>query len=154
MKEFTLEKSLNLPFVGSAPADELTFTQTLVALDERLSGDGLAVMILKMKVPFFFGHYVHCLPTNTAFTVTRSETMKRVVWEINGQDAAAYYAKTLGLSGVDKFDSGVYAKNPFGVKIVEIKELRKSDEFNRVFGGTNFIGFNLLGFNTPALCGG
>ncbi|MDR1100314.1 MAG: methyl-accepting chemotaxis protein, partial [Treponema sp.] len=214
MKEFTLEKSLNLPFVGGAAADELSFTQTLVALDDRLSGDGLAVMILKMKVPFFFSHYVHYLPTDTGFTVTRSETVKRVVWEINGQDAAAYYAKAIGLSGVDKLNPGVYAKNPFGVRIgdsvyvrspnavidgkglrfycyieagtkvfllrqgdiisnaknaleearnfipgeiqgsllfncvlryLEIKELRKLDEFNRVFSGTNFIGFNTYG---------
>jgi hypothetical protein len=214
MKEFTLEKSLNLPFVGGAAADELTFTQTLVALDDRMSGDGLAVMILKMKVPFFFNHYVHYLPTNTGFTITRSETMKRIVWEINGEDAAAYYAKALGLSGVNKLNPGVYAKNPFGVKIgdsvyvrspnavidgkglqfycyieagtkvfllqqgdmvgnaknaleevrtyipgeiqgsllfncvlryLETKELRKQDEFNRVFSKTNFIGFNTYG---------
>jgi hypothetical protein len=214
MKEFTLEKSLNLPFVGGAAADELAFVQTLVALDDRLSGDGLAAVILKMKVPFFFSHYVHYLPTNTAFTITRSETMKRVVWEIDGQDAAAYYAKVLGLSGVDKLNTGVYAKNPFGVRIgdsvyvrspnavidgkglqfycyieagtkvfllrqgdiisnaknaleearqfipggiqgsllfncvlryLEIKELRKLDEFNRVFSETSFIGFNTYG---------
>jgi hypothetical protein len=214
MKEFTLDKSLNLPFVGGAAADELTFTRTLVAMDERLSGDGLAVAILKMKVPFFFSHYVHYLPTNTSFTVTRSEAMKRVVWEINGQDAAAYYAKALGLSGVDKLNPSVYSKNPFGVKIgdsvyvrspnaviegkglqfycyieagtrvfllrqgdiisnaknalaevrnfipgeirgallfncvlryLETKELKKLDEFNQVFGGTNFIGFNTYG---------
>ncbi|MDR1428780.1 MAG: methyl-accepting chemotaxis protein [Spirochaetaceae bacterium] len=214
MKEFTLDKSLNLPFVGGAAADELAFTQTLVALDDRLSGDGLVAMVLKMRVPFFFSHCVHCLPTETGFTVTRSETMKRVVWEINGQDAAAYYAKTLGLSGVDKLNAGVYSKNPFGVRIgdsvyvrspnavidgkglqfycyieagtkvfllrqgdiisnaknaleevrdfipgeiqgallfncvlryLEIKELRKLDEFNRVFSGTNFIGFNTYG---------
>jgi prefoldin subunit 5 len=214
MKEFTLEKSLNLPFVGGAAADELAFTQTLVGLDERLSGDGLAVMILKMKIPFFFSHYVHYIPTSTGFTVTRSETMKRVVWEINGQDAAVYYAKALGLSGVDKLNAGIYAKNPLGVKIgdsvyvrspnavidgkglqfycyieagtkvflmrqgdiisnaknalsearnyipgeiqgtllfncvlryLEMKDMRKLDEFNRVFNGTSFIGFNTYG---------
>jgi hypothetical protein len=214
MKEFTLEKSLNLSFVGGAAADELSFTRTLVALNERLSGDGLAVMILKMKIPFFFNHYVHYLPTATSFTVTRSETQKRVVWEINGQDAAAYYAKLLGLSGVDKLNAGVYSKNPFGVRIgdsvyvrspnavvdgkglqfycyieagtkvfllrqgdiignaknalaevrnflpgeiqgsllfncvlryLELKEIRKIDDFNRVFSGTGFIGFNTYG---------
>jgi hypothetical protein len=214
MKEFTLEKSLNLPFAGGAAADELSFTKTLVALDERLSGDGLAVAILKMKIPFFFSHCVHYLPTATSFTVTRSETLKRVIWEINGEDAAAYYAKILGLSGVDKLNAGIYAKNPFGVRIgdsvyvrspnavvdgkglqfycyieagtkvfllrqgdiigntknalaevknflpgeiqggllfncvlryLELKELRKIDEFNRVFSGTSFIGFNTYG---------
>jgi archaellum component FlaC len=214
MKEFTLEKTLNLPFVGGAAADELAFTQTLVALDERLSGDGLAVMILKMKIPFFVSHYVHYLPTSRGFTVTRSETARRIVWEINGQDAAAYYAKAVGLSGADKLNAGVYSKNPLGVKIggsvyvrspnavidgrglqfycyieagtrvclmrqgdiisnaksalaearsflpgeiqgsllfncvlryLETRELRKLDEFNQVFSGNSFIGFNTYG---------
>ncbi|MDR0451012.1 MAG: FIST C-terminal domain-containing protein, partial [Treponema sp.] len=214
MNEFTQEKTLNIPFVGGAAADQLAFAKTLVALDENISADGLAVLILKMKVPFFFSHYVHYLPTNKGFTVTRAETMKRVVWEIDGQDAASYYAQALGLSGVDKLDAGVYAKNPLGVRIgnsvyvrspnavidgkglqfycyieagtkvfllrqgdvisnaqsalaearrflpggvqgsllfncvlryLEIKELRKLDEFNRVFSGNSFIGFNTYG---------
>jgi hypothetical protein len=214
MSEFTQDKNLNMPFVGGAAADQLAFAKTLVTLDENISEDGLAVVILKMKVPFFFSHYVHYLPTNTSFTVTRAETMKRVVWEIDGQDAAAYYARALGLSGVDKLDAGVYAKNPLGVRIgnsvyvrspnavidgkglqfycyieagtkvfllrqgdvisnaqnalaearsflpgeiqgsllfncvlryLEIKELRKLDEFNRVFNGNSFIGFNTYG---------
>jgi hypothetical protein len=214
MNEFTREKAFNIPFVGGAAADQLAFAKTLVALDDNISGDGLTVLILKMKVPFFFSHYVHYLPTNKSFTVTRAETMKRVVWEIDGQDAASYYAKALGLSGADKLDTAVYAKNPLGVKIgnsvyvrspnavidgkglqfycyieagtkvfllrqgdvisnaqnalaeaqnflpgeiqgsllftcvlryLEIKELRKLDEFNRVFGGNSFIGFNTYG---------
>jgi hypothetical protein len=214
MKEFTLEQSLNLPFVGGAAADELTFTKTVVALNDRLSEDGLAVLILRMKIPFFFGHYVHCLPSTAGFTITRSEPLKRVVWEIDGQDAAAYYAKLLGLSGIDKLDINAFMRNPLGVRIgdsvyvrspngvvdgkglmfycyigagtkvfllrrgdiivntkntlaearkflpgeiqgslffncvlryLEIKELRKIDEFNQIFSGTNFIGFNTYG---------
>jgi hypothetical protein len=117
MKEFTLEKDLNLPFVGGAAADELTFTRTLVALDERLSGDGLAVMIMKMRIPFFFNHYVHYLPTDTSFTVTKSENMKRIVWEIEGQPAAVYYAGLLGLNDINKLNPSVYSKNPLGVRI-------------------------------------
>ncbi|MDR0708334.1 MAG: methyl-accepting chemotaxis protein [Treponema sp.] len=215
IKEFTLEKRLNLAFVGGAAADELSFVKTLVALDERVSNDGLVVMILKMKIPFFFDHYVHCEPTTTSFIVTRSETRKgRVVWEIDGQDAAPYYAKLLGLSGVDKISGDVCAKNPFGVTIgdsvyvrspnvavdgkgleffcyieagtkmfllrrgdiisntkkalektknflpggiqgsllfncvfryTELKEIRKIDEFNRIFSENSFIGFNTYG---------
>jgi hypothetical protein len=214
MKEFSMEKRLNIPFVGGAAADELSFVKTLVALDERISGDGLAVMILKMKIPFFFNHYVHCVPTTISFTVTRSETERRIVWELNGEDAAAYYAKILNLSGVDKLNVDIFAKNPVGVKVgdrvyvrspssivdgkglyfycyiesgtklfllkrgdiisttknilpecnnflpagiqgillfncvfrySELKELRKLDEYNKIFSGNNFIGFNTYG---------
>jgi hypothetical protein len=119
MKEFTLEQDLNLPFIGGAAADELTFTKTQVALDEKVSSDGLAVMIMKMKIPFYFSHYVHYIPTNTFFTVTRSENAKRVVWEIDGQPAAEYYAVKTGVRDVGRLNAGVFAKNPLGVKIGE-----------------------------------
>ena len=213
MKEFTLEEDLNMPFVGGAAADELTFTKTMVALDNRLSGDGLAVVIMKMNVPFYFNHYVHYLPTNTSFTITKSDTSRRIVWEIEGEPAAQYYAKKIGMDDVSKLDAGVFAKHPLGVKIgesvyvrspngavdgkglqfycyieagtkvtllkrgdiianakssladarqylgevqgallfscvlryLEFKELRKCDEFNRVYNGCNFIGFNTYG---------
>jgi hypothetical protein len=215
MKEFTLEKSLNVPFVGGAAADEFAFTRTVVALNEQISADGLVAVILKMRIPFFFTHCVHYIPTETSFIITRSEVSKRVVWEIDGQDAAPYYAKLLGLSGVDKLDSQyIYMKNPIGVRLgssvyvrtpnsvvdgkgllfycyieagtkmfllkrgdiignaksalteaesllpggvqsgllfncalryLELKELKKIDEFNRVFSRTNFIGFNTFG---------
>ena len=213
MKEFTLEKSLNLAFVGGAAADELTFTKTVVGIDNRLSGDGLAAVIMKMKIPFFFNHCVHCVPTGESFTVTRSDNMKRVVWEIDGMPAAVFYAEQIGISDVSRLDAGAFAKHPLGVTIgesvyvrspnavidgvglqfycyidagttvhllkqgdiiadakkslidagnfipgiqgallfncvlryQELKELRKCDEFNQVYNGTSFIGFNTYG---------
>ncbi|MDR2865514.1 MAG: methyl-accepting chemotaxis protein [Spirochaetaceae bacterium] len=119
MKEFSLEKALNMAFVGGAAADELAFTRTLVGVDDRLSADGLAVMILKMKIPFFFNHYVHYLPTNTFFTVTKTESQKRIVWEINGESAASYYAKLIGVSDPGKLNLNHFGKNPIGVCIGE-----------------------------------
>jgi hypothetical protein len=133
MKEFSLERDLNLPFIGGAAADELTFTKTLVGIDDKLSGDGLAVMIMKMKIPFFFNHYVHCLPTHHSFIVTKSENYKRVVWEINGEPAAPYYAKLIGVSDPGKLDATHFAKNPFGVVIGESVYVRSP---NAVIDGT------------------
>ena len=213
MKEFTLEEKLNLAFIGGSAADELSFTKTLVGIDQRLSGDGLAVVIMKMKIPFYFSHYVHYAPTDISFTVTRSEAARRVVWEIDGEPAAAYYAKRIGIDAA-KLDAGVFSKHPLGVKIgesvyvrspnavidgkglqfycyieagtrvyvlkqgdiiadaresladakrflpggiqgsllfncvlryLELKELRKCDDFNRVYSEYPFIGFNTYG---------
>ena len=117
MKEFTLEKSLNLAFVGGAAADELAFTKTLVCADNRLSGDGLVAAVMKMKIPFFFNHYVHYIPAGPSFTVTKSDNMKRIVWEIDGQPAATYYARQIGVSEINRLDAGIFGKNPLGVKI-------------------------------------
>ena len=117
MKEFSLDQDLNMAFVGGAAADILNFTKTLVSVGSKLSGDALAAVILKMKIPFFFNHYVHYLPTETSFTITRVETMKRIAWEINGEPAAVFYAKQIGLDDITKLDAGVFAKHPLGLKI-------------------------------------
>ena len=114
MKEFTTEKSLNMAFIGGAAADDLKFVKTLVSVDEKLSGDGLAVIIMKMKIPFFFNHYVHYIPTGTSFTITKSDNMKRIVWEINGEPAASFYGKQIGVDP-SRMDGGVFAKHPLGV---------------------------------------
>ena len=118
MKEFTMEKELNMAFVGGAAADEMSFSKTLIGINGKLSEDGLIAVILKMKIPFSFGHYVHYLPTDKSFTITRVEIMKRIAWEINGEPAAEFYARQLGLD-VSRLTVDVFAKNPLGLILGE-----------------------------------
>jgi len=133
VKEFSLEQSLNMAFVGGAAADELAFTKTLVGIGGRLSGDGLAALILKMKIPFFFNHYVHYIPTDASFSITRVETMKRIAWEINGEPAALFYARQIGINDISKLDAGVFAKHPVGLKLGDSIYVRSP---NAVIDGT------------------
>jgi len=116
MREFSLEPSLNMAFVGGAAADNLSFTRTVVGAGGRLSSDGLAVAILKMRIPFFFDHYVHYRATDTSFTFSKVDTANRIVWEIDGQPAADFYARQIGLSDASKLDAKAFAHNPFGLK--------------------------------------
>jgi signal transduction histidine kinase/CheY-like chemotaxis protein len=115
MKEFSMESGLNMAFVGGAAADEMSFTKTLVAAGDKLSADGLVAVILKMKIPFFFNHYVHYLPTDNSFIITRVEIMQRIAWEINGEPAADFYARQVGVNDVSKLTVEVFAKNPLGL---------------------------------------
>ena len=133
IREFTMDKGLAIPIIGGAAADELEFKRTLVSLNEKMSGDGVAVMIMKMKIPFYFNHYVHYLPTNKSFLVTRSEPAKRIVWEIDGQPAAPYYARALNLKGVEEIKHTHFARNPLGVVIGETVYTRSP---NAVVDGT------------------
>jgi len=116
IKEFSLDQDLNMAFVGGAAADELTFTKTIIGAGSQMSGDGLVAAILKMKIPFYFDHYVHYIPTGTSFTITRVETMKRVAWEIDGEPAAVFYARQIGINDLNKLDATVFAKHPVGLK--------------------------------------
>ena len=115
MKEFTMEKSLNMAFIGGAAADEMTFTRTLVCGEDKISSDGLVAAILKMKIPFFFNHYVHFLPTENSFTLTRVEIMQRIAWEINGEPAAEFYARQLGVDDVSKLTFDYFVRHPVGL---------------------------------------
>jgi len=115
IKEFSMEKYLNMAFIGGAAADETTFTKTYITAGKRISDDGLAAVIMKMKIPFFFNHYVHFLPTEKSFLITSVEIKRRIVWTINGENAAEFYAKLLGLSSAEKLTKEIFAKNPIGL---------------------------------------
>jgi len=115
MKEFSMEKDLNMAFIGGAAADEMTFTKTLVGVNNILSKDGLIAVILKMKIPFYFNHYVHYMQTENSFTITRVEIMQRIAWEINGEPAAEFYARQVGVNSVSELTIEIFAKNPLGL---------------------------------------
>lgn len=127
IKHFTMEKNFNLNLVGGAAADEFAFDKTFVSADEKYSDDGLAVIIMKMKIPFYNNHYVHFVPTSTSFVITKSEPTKRIVWEIEGQDAAAFYAKTIGVSGPDKLNQYHFFNNPVGIVIGNTSYVRTTN---------------------------
>ncbi|MCL2211918.1 MAG: ATP-binding protein [Treponema sp.] len=115
MKEFSMEKGLNMAFVGGAAADEMTFSKTCVTAGDRISSDGLVAVVLRMKIPFFFNNYVHYTPTNTSFTINRVEIMQRIAWEIDGEPAAEIYARHVGVKSVDDLTLEVFARNPLGL---------------------------------------
>ncbi|MDR2797157.1 MAG: FIST C-terminal domain-containing protein [Treponema sp.] len=115
MQELSLEARLNLPFVGGSAADEMHFTKTLVGLDEQLSPDGLVLLVMKMKIPFYYNHYVHLIPGTVSMVATKVDAAQRIVWEINGEPAALYYANLVGVQSVDRLNRQVFATNPLGV---------------------------------------
>jgi signal transduction histidine kinase/CheY-like chemotaxis protein len=124
IKEFSMEPKLNMAFIGGAAADEMKFKKTTVCCDNKLSEDGLVAVILKMKVPFFFNHYVHYTPTDNFFTITRVEIMQRIVWEIDGMPAADFYAKQVGVGDASNLTLEIFAKNPLGLKLGESTYIR------------------------------
>ena len=124
MKEFTMEKYLNLAFIGAAAADEMTFSKTIVGAGNQFSEDGLVAAILKMKIPFFFNHYVHFLPTAKSFTITRVEISRRIAWEINGEPAAEFYARQVGIDDVNKLTFDYFVKHPVGLVLGESVYIR------------------------------
>lgn len=117
VRTLSTEPGFVLPVIGGAAADELEFKRTLVACDSSVSADGVVLLILKMKVPFFYDHFVHYQPTSRSGVVTKAEPDRRIVWEIDGRPAAARYAEFLGLASAAAITKSHFARNPLGVVI-------------------------------------
>lgn len=117
VKEIAMSRGFTVPVVGGAAADELEFRETLVCAGPETSSDGAVLAVLKMRVPFYYGHFVHYRPTATEFLVTAADPSKRVVWEIDGEPAAQHYASLLGLSSVNDIAHSHFATHPLGVVI-------------------------------------
>jgi hypothetical protein len=115
--ELSAEKNFVFPIIGGAAADELAFRRTLVVANDKLSADGAVLAVLKMRVPFFYDHYVHFKPTSKTSIVTRSEPDRRVVWTLDGVNAADRYAQLLGLSSAQQIQGQHFSRNPLGVVI-------------------------------------
>lgn len=115
--ELSTAEGLVLPIVGGAAADELEFKRTIVACDDAASADGAVLLVMKMRVPFYYDHFVHYRPTRQSCVVTRAEPDRRVVWEIDGEGAAERYARMLGLRSPSELRNAHFARNPLGVVI-------------------------------------
>ena len=113
------EKNFVFPIIGGAAADDLAFSRTLVVAGDRISADGAVLAVLKMRLPFFCDHYVHFKPTAKTSIVTQSEPDKRIVWSLDGRDAAERYAQMLGLASAKAIQSSHFSRNPLGVVIGE-----------------------------------
>ena len=133
VREFSVARDLPIPIVGGAAADELAFKETTVACDGAESSDGAVLLLLRMKVPFHYGHYVHYRPTEKEFTITKADPSRRIVWEIEGRPAAEYYAGLLGLGSAEKIEHIHFARNPLGVVIEDAVYVRSP---NLVVDGT------------------
>ncbi len=133
MRELMVAEDFPIPLVGGAAADELAFEATYVASGARMSSDGLVLLVLRMKVPFYYDHFVHCRPAGSSMVVTKSEPSRRVVWEIDGKPAAVRYAELLGLPGPEAVGVMDFSRRPFGVAIGDTVYVRSP---NAVVDGT------------------
>ncbi len=120
VKEFASSTAFPFALVGAAAADELAFERTLVCSKGQVSADGLVVLVMKMKVPFHYGHYVHYEPTDRSFLITAADPNQRVVLEIEGEPAADFYARSLGLRSAAELNNTHFSANPFGVVLGDV----------------------------------
>lgn len=102
-----------LPFIGGSAADDMAFLETRVYHGGRWSADGAVLLVLELAVPYCVLRSCSFSPTPTGFTVTEADESDRVVWQLDGQPAAAAYAEAIGCE-VDQLGPRVFMSHPLG----------------------------------------
>lgn len=105
-----------LPVVGGSAGDNITFSGTWTWADGRLQRDGTALLVAEMLVPFQTFKACNFVPTERSVVVTRTDPARRLILELDGQPAAPYYARAIGVAP-DQLGFVQFLENPLGLMI-------------------------------------
>ncbi len=117
MKKLSVASKISFPIVGGSAADELTFTGTKIAANGQESDEAIAILILKMNVPFYYNHFVHYESTGKSVVVTKADPKNRIAWEFDGKPAAEVYGELIGKENLETIGSEDFSLNPLGIII-------------------------------------
>ncbi|WP_285600220.1 FIST N-terminal domain-containing protein [Kineosporia sp. NBRC 101731] len=105
-----------LDFVGGSAGDDLAFDQTWVAVGDRISHHGVALLLCQTKVAFRVVKTCSLEPSGVTLRITKADLQSRTVQEIDGRPAAQVYAEALGLEE-SALDASVFLAHPLGLMI-------------------------------------
>ena len=103
-----------LDVVGGSAGDDLGFTGTWVAVGDRVSHHGVAVLALETGVPFRVVKTCSFVPSGTRLRITKADVPNRVVHEFDGRPAVEAYAAAVGVDPA-KVDASVFMAHPVGL---------------------------------------
>ncbi|GAA1887352.1 FIST signal transduction protein [Lapillicoccus jejuensis] len=107
-----------LEVVGGSAGDDLAFERTWVAVGDRVSECGMALVLVHATVPFRVLRTTSCTSTGRPLLVTRCDVATRTVLELDGRPAAEVYAAAVGhpRDAVDTLDT-VFPRHPVGLMV-------------------------------------
>jgi hypothetical protein len=138
MKEETLMGEIgshtNIMFTGGSASDALAFKHTHIYANGRAYADAALLAVFKTTrgIDIIKTQSVDVL--DTVFTITKADTDKRTIYELDGRPAAQRYAEALGVNRAE-IDSRLFT-NPVGLVIdndVYIRSCMRSDGDALVF---------------------
>lgn len=87
-----------IPLVGGSAGDGLNFGASYVYVDGAFRSNCAALVLTTTALPFTVFKTQHFVPTDHRLVITRADTARRVVHEINGLPAAPEYARLVGVA--------------------------------------------------------
>lgn len=105
-----------LPIVGGSAGDDLKFEETFVYSDGKFYSNAAVFSLIVTDMPFKIFKSQHFVPSAKKMVITKADTEKRIVYEINGKPAAREYARLRGLE-INKLTPNVFSRYPVILKI-------------------------------------
>lgn len=100
------------PIFGGTAGDDTKFEKTYVSLNGKVSSEGGIVLFMKPSVKFKVVKENIFIGTGKTAKITKADTEKRTVYEIDGKRAASTYAQLLNVPEAQL--SQYFMSNPIG----------------------------------------
>lgn len=126
-----------IPLLGGSAGDDLTFERTCVFADGEFHERGAILLLVRTHHPFRIIKTEHFESTGERMVVTRADSDRRLVMELNAEPAAHEYARVIGLHR-EQLTPLVFAAHPLVVKVGGEYHVRSIQQANDD-GSLNFF---------------
>ncbi len=106
----------DLTLVGGSSGDRLGFEKTVLINNGRILSGAAILMLIESAYPFAAFNSHNFNATHHKLVVTAADPENRIVYELNAENAAAEYARCIGLVP-DNLDPFSFASHPLVVKV-------------------------------------
>lgn len=142
-----------LDMVGGSAGDDLTFDRTWVAVGDKISHQGVAVLVCATGVPFRIVKTCSFTPApGKPLRITKADSSSRTVLEFDGRPAATAYAEAVGVP-VETLDASLWREHPVGLMIDDHPWIR-SPQAVTADGGIKFYAQILEGMDVHVMNAG
>jgi hypothetical protein len=138
-----------LDVVGGSAGDDLAFDRTWVAVGDRVSYRGAAVMVCQTGVPFRVVKTCSFVPTGRVLRITDADVPARAVLRFDGRPAAQAYADAVGVP-VSALDAAIWRQHPVGL-MIDGQPWIRSPQALRPDGGITFYAQILPGMEVEVM---
>lgn len=115
----SLYRSLgNIPIIGGSAGDMLEFKETFILFEAALYKDAAVFTTFLTSLPFITFKQQHFKPTSTRLVITEADPAKRIVHEINGENAVKAYADAISVP-IKDLNASVFSTNPLILKLLD-----------------------------------
>ncbi|MEM6491210.1 MAG: FIST N-terminal domain-containing protein, partial [Pseudomonadota bacterium] len=104
------------PLFGGSAGDGVAFDETMIALDGAIYTNAAVVVLARTRCPVKVFSLDHLTPTDRRMVVTKADSTRRIVSELNAEPAAREYARILG-KDPNRLSPFTFAAHPLVVRV-------------------------------------